>query len=107
METPGQHGATSNGESLLNEVSVLAPELATGSGSARVGCWFAEVGDEVIAGTSLLELIVPGIRLEIDAPHSGRLSRIEHPAGSTIGSGAVLCRIFRENSAQPDSSDPS
>jgi pyruvate/2-oxoglutarate dehydrogenase complex dihydrolipoamide acyltransferase (E2) component len=89
-----------------HEIVVRAPDFETHAGPLRIGCWFADIDDNVLAGTSLLELIVPGVRIEIDSPATGRLSRIERPSGSGIEPGSILGVIIPANSSQTDSPEP-
>jgi pyruvate/2-oxoglutarate dehydrogenase complex dihydrolipoamide acyltransferase (E2) component len=72
------------------ELPILVPELGNGDLAVRLGCWLVDVGDEIIQGDRLAELILPGTVFELTATASGRLTRIERANGATVECGTVL-----------------
>lgn len=62
----------------------------TGEASAVVTAWRTEPGDLVEAGESLVEVLIPGVTIEVAAPLSGRLATILTPVESRVRPHDVL-----------------
>ncbi|MCC7422430.1 MAG: lipoyl domain-containing protein, partial [Planctomycetaceae bacterium] len=69
-------------------VAVVMPE--TGEASAVVTAWRTEPGDLVEAGESLVEVLIPGVTIEVAAPSSGRLAAIVSPVEARVRPHDVL-----------------
>ena len=54
---------------------VRLPELGLGDKPLQLGQWYRDVGDEIIVGDRLLEVIADGVAIDIPSPVSGRLSQ--------------------------------
>lgn len=52
-------------------VPITVPELGGGTGPLRLGEWNVDLGDSVLAGECVAELICPGLAIELPAPASG------------------------------------
>lgn len=72
---------------------ILVPALGNGELPIRMGCWLADVGDDVSEGQRLAELILPGTVFEVTAPADGRLTDIERANGTAVECGTVLGMI--------------
>jgi len=55
-----------------------------------IRCWLKSPGEEVAAGEALLEIETDKATLTVEAAESGRLARIEKPAGEVVKPGAVI-----------------
>lgn len=61
-------------------VPLLVPEVGVSAGELRLSTWLVSLGEEVVAGDRIAELLVPGMTFDLAAPVSGRLVRQEkHP----------------------------
>ncbi|MEM7811830.1 MAG: biotin/lipoyl-containing protein [Planctomycetota bacterium] len=67
---------------------IVCPEL--GSDAGRVTVWLAEVGEEVTAGDRVVEVLLPGLSLDVSAGAGGLLSRIDRRNHQPVASGDVL-----------------
>lgn len=68
---------------------IILPELGS-RGIVRVSCWLAELGDAVEEEDRIVEILVPGVTIDIPAPASGKLVRIEKLPDAEIAPGDVL-----------------
>ena len=75
-------------------VPVIVPELGTSGSPLTISSWFVEPGDSVLAGDTLLEVLLPGITCDIAAPVSGCLDRIERDVDSSVQTGDILAWII-------------
>lgn len=69
-------------------VAIVMPE--TGEAIAVVTAWRTEPGDMVEAGESLVEVLIPGVTIEVAAPSSGRLVTIVSPVEARVRPHDVL-----------------
>ena len=74
-------------------VNILVPEVGESIVDARVAKWLKKEGDAVSAGDPLVELETDQIDLEVSAPQSGVLERIDHQDGADVKVGDVLGAI--------------
>jgi 2-oxoglutarate dehydrogenase E2 component (dihydrolipoamide succinyltransferase) len=63
--------------------NIVVPEVGESIVDARVAKWLKKEGDAVSAGDPLVELETDKIDLEVSAPRSGVLERIDHQDGAT------------------------
>jgi len=56
------------------------------------------VGEQVIAGDRVVELLTPGITFDVESPCSGTLSSSECPSGTEVRERTVLGWIEQEDS---------
>lgn len=71
-------------------VPLLVPELGTSAGELRLSTWLVSLGEEVIAGDRMVEVLIPGMTFDISAPISGRLARQEKQADMPLVTGDRL-----------------
>ena len=69
---------------------VILPELGAGDEELRVSCWLLELGDAVVAGDRIVEVLCDGITFDVTAECSGTVARIERHLDSVVRSGDVL-----------------
>jgi 2-oxoglutarate dehydrogenase E2 component (dihydrolipoamide succinyltransferase) len=73
--------------------NIVVPEVGESIVDARVAKWLKKQGDAVSAGDPLVELETDKIDLEVSAPQSGVLERIDHQDGADVKVGDVLGSI--------------
>lgn len=81
-------------EARPDRVPVIVPDLGTAGQSLSISAWYAELGDEIIAGDPLAELLLPGITCDIPAPISGQLCHIEKELDASTQPGEFLAWII-------------
>ena len=86
-------------------VNIVVPEVGESIVDARVAKWLKKEGDSVSAGDALVELETDKIDLEVSAPQSGVLERIDHQDGADVKVGDVLGAIA-EGAAGAESAKP-
>jgi 2-oxoglutarate dehydrogenase E2 component (dihydrolipoamide succinyltransferase) len=72
---------------------IRVPTLGESVTEATIAKWFKKEGDAVKADEPLVELETDKVTVEVPAPFSGRLEKINAPAGTTIAVGALLGSI--------------
>lgn len=81
-------------------IEILVPELgAAADDVVTVSCWLVSVGDEVVEGDRIVELLVGEVTFDVASPASGRLMETAYEADDTVEQGAVLGWL------QPDSDE--
>ena len=71
-------------------IEVRVPTLGESVSEATIGKWFKKVGDAINADEPLLELETDKVALEVPAPASGVLSKIEAQEGENVTVNALL-----------------
>lgn len=75
-------------------VSIVLPEL--GSPRATFSLWHVRVGDRVVEGDRVAEVLIPGLAFDVSAPASGRLAEASAAPNDPLTPGAVLGVIDEE-----------
>jgi 2-oxoglutarate dehydrogenase E2 component (dihydrolipoamide succinyltransferase) len=83
--------------------NIVVPEVGESIVDARIAKWLRKEGDVVAAGDPLVELETDKIDLEVGAPQSGVLKRIDRQDGDDVKVGEVLGVI---EEAQPGAAAP-
>lgn len=87
--------------------NIVVPDLGESVVEATVGEWLKKEGDRVQAGEALVSLETDKVDLDVAAPQSGILVKIERQAGDDVQIGDVLAVIEEEGSeAAPTKSAP-
>ncbi len=72
-------------------VEVVVPELGLGPEAGLVvSMWFAELGEEVLEGDRLVELLAGAFTFDVQAPVTGRLVQINYYEDDPVRCGEVL-----------------
>jgi pyruvate dehydrogenase E2 component (dihydrolipoamide acetyltransferase) len=71
-------------------MDVLMPQLGETVSEGTIAAWHKQVGDAVEKGELLLDVETDKVAIEIEAPVSGVLARIDVPEGETVDVGTVL-----------------
>jgi 2-oxoglutarate dehydrogenase E2 component (dihydrolipoamide succinyltransferase) len=66
------------------------PDLGAGGQQVRVSTWLTQIGEEVIAGDPVVEVLLRGITFDVEAPSSGRLRHIIFFEHDVVQPGDVL-----------------
>jgi pyruvate/2-oxoglutarate dehydrogenase complex dihydrolipoamide acyltransferase (E2) component len=69
---------------------VLLPEIGTDDEELRVSCWLVDLGDAVVAGDRIVEILFDGVTFDVTAEHSGRVTRIERSLDAVVRAGDTL-----------------
>ena len=77
-------------EPATSRFPITVPELGSGSESVRVSAWLVEVGQTVIAGDRVVEVLVPGVTCDIEAARTGELVEVTRPVDAVVAPGDVL-----------------
>ena len=72
---------------------VVVPDLGFDGRPVVVGQWLAGVGDEVVAGDRIAELICDGVLFYAEAAGGGRLSRTMRAVGDVVRAGDELAVV--------------
>ena len=70
------------------QVPIRLPEL--GASPVTLSVWFAQVGEEVLEGERLVEVLADGATFDLTAPATGRLSEQRALPGDTLEPGQTL-----------------
>jgi len=74
-------------------VAIVVPQLGLEGQPLHVSLWFVDVGQEVLAGDRLLEVMLPGMTFDISATCNGTLAAIDVREGASIAEGETLGKI--------------
>jgi pyruvate/2-oxoglutarate dehydrogenase complex dihydrolipoamide acyltransferase (E2) component len=66
------------------------PDLKAGNEELRVSCWLVDLGDAVVEGDRVVEILLDGVTFDVVAETSGTLARIERPLDAVVRTGDVL-----------------
>ncbi len=77
-------------------IPIVAPDLGAPE-PPRVSAWLVEVGETVRAGDRVLELLLPGITVDVAAPVSGRLAEATTALNVAVTAGQKLGLIEQDD----------
>src|SRR3954469_10594370 len=86
--------------------NIVVPEVGESIVDARVAKWLRREGEVVAVGDPLVELETDKIDLEVSAPQSGVLKRIDRKDGEDVKVGEVLGVIEEAPSAGAQAAPP-
>ena len=84
---------------------ILMPQLGETVNEGTISAWYAKVGDEIKKDDILVDVETDKVAVEIPAPESGVLSKINVDAGETVEVGTILAIIGHDNEMPEDSVD--
>mgnify|MGYP003394205275 CR=1 FL=1 len=70
--------------------NIILPELGEGITKATVACWHKHLGETIVKGDDLLEVVTDKATFNVEAPASGILSTIIVAEGKDGAVGAIL-----------------
>ena len=71
-------------------IPILLPDLGTAGAAVTVSAWFVEPGDNVEAGESILEVMIPGITCDVCSLSAGRIDRLVSAIDARVMPGDVV-----------------
>lgn len=86
-------------------IQVRIPELAESLTSGIIHAYFVTVGDHIEKDAPLLEIETDKINLEIPAPNTGTITRIDHEVGDEVQVGEVVAIIDEHTIKSTNDSD--
>lgn len=86
-------------------VPLLVPELGAEKLPVRVSTWLVDLGDVVLVGDRIVELVLPGMTFDVSSTASGRLVRIEKYSDASVQTGDCLGWV-EQGSESPQSDIP-
>lgn len=69
---------------------ITLPKLGAEEQPVRVSTWLTQIGEEVVAGEPVVEVLLRGITFDVEAPRSGRLRRIGLFENDLVATGDTL-----------------
>lgn len=84
--------------------NIIMPSLGFDMTEGKVAAWRKAVGDPVAKGEPLVEIETEKATVEVEAPASGILARIDVPAGKTVPVGTVIGILAEAGEALPGAS---
>ena len=90
---------------------IKLPDVGAGEQSVRVSSWLTQLGEEVLAGEAVVEVLIKGITFDVEAPVSGTLRRIDCFENHAVVAREVLgwiepARDSDENAPDVESQEP-
>ena len=87
-------------------VDVVMPQMGVSVSEGTVTKWNKQVGDQIEADETLLEISTDKVDTEVPSPASGVVSEILVEEGATVDVGTVLARIGGEVGAAAPAATP-
>lgn len=69
---------------------ITLPDLGEEKHPIRVSTWLTQIGEEVVEGEPVVEVLMNGITFDIEASDTGRLRRISHFENDVVAAGDSL-----------------
>lgn len=69
---------------------ITLPDLGTEHQPIRVSIWLTQIGEDVVDGDAVVEVLIQGITFDVEAPASGQLRRIDCFENDVVEPGDVL-----------------
>lgn len=69
---------------------ILVPQLGCAGQDLKFSLWLSRVGEQVVAGDRIVELLIPGVTFDVESPCSGIIVSCEYQPGATVREGCVL-----------------
>lgn len=76
------------------EHCIQVPDLGAGTLRVQVCSWLAELGETVHEGDRIVELSLPGMTFDMNAPADGRLISIDKTVGAEVQPGDILGKLL-------------
>ena len=75
---------------LASRIPITVPDLGAGAEPIRISAWLVDLGQTVIAGDRVVEVLIPGITFDIAASRTGELVEITKPVDAVVAQGDIL-----------------
>lgn len=80
-------------------IEIKVPELAESISEGTISQWLINIGDKVSKGDSVVELETDKVNIELNAEHSGVVTKVLKEPGDTVEVGDVIA-VIEENAAE-------
>ncbi|WP_417388863.1 lipoyl domain-containing protein [Gimesia sp.] len=77
---------------------ILVPPVISSPRPLKVSLWLTHAGEEVASGDRVVELLIPGVTFDVEAPCAGTIVSCECQAGAEVSTGMVLGWIEPQDS---------
>ncbi len=74
-------------------IDVHMPDFGGDAKEATIVSWHKRVGDDVVAGEVLVEVMTDKVNLEVEAPASGVLAEVLSEPEEVVAAGGTIARI--------------
>jgi len=82
------------GDCTMAAVDVKLPELGKDAGDeARVSFWYVDVGEKVVEGADLVQMLTDKATFDIPSPVAGKVAKLLAAEEQSVKVGQVLCQI--------------
>lgn len=71
-------------------LAIRVPELGEEPGPVRVSSWLVSVDEAVSSGDRLVELVIPGVTIDVASNCDGMVEQIVLAEGASVSPGCVL-----------------
>ncbi len=69
---------------------ILVPPVNSSPQPLKVSLWLTHEGEAVVTGDRVVELLIPGVTFDVEAPCTGTIVSCECQAGVEVTTGMVL-----------------
>jgi pyruvate/2-oxoglutarate dehydrogenase complex dihydrolipoamide acyltransferase (E2) component len=69
---------------------ITLPDLGANDQPIRVSTWLTQIGEEVVVGDPVVEVLLKGVTFDVAAPASGQLRRIDRFENDVVVTNDVL-----------------
>lgn len=69
---------------------ILVPAVNSSSQPLKVSLWLTHAGEKVVSGDRVVELLIPGVTFDVEAPCAGTIVSCECLPGVEVTTGMVL-----------------
>ena len=79
-----------NGTRLVTRTAIQVPDIGSPADRIVVSSWFIRVGDHVLSDEPIVELLIPGVTVDVPATVDGRIEQIDCLVGTEVSTGDTL-----------------
>lgn len=69
---------------------IVVPPLGKADHRLTVSLWLTRVGEQVVSGDRVVELLMPGVTFDVESPCTGTMIACEYQPGVEVKEGTVL-----------------
>ncbi|WP_339726961.1 lipoyl domain-containing protein [uncultured Gimesia sp.] len=84
---------------------IVVPLLGNADRRLTVSLWLTRVGEQVASGDRVVELLMPGVTFDVEAPCTGTIIGCECQPGVEVEAGTVLGWIEPAVADKPEQED--
>ena len=76
------------------ERDIVLPELGAEHSHVQISSWLVDLQEDVVEGDRIVEVRLPGITFDLNAPADGKLVQILKTSGAVIKTGDILGKLL-------------